>query len=76
MSSPIKLGLVQPRTYWGDEEPRNLHEARRYVAQAAALGVDLLAFPENYPGRTAATDASRSSSRCAQRRPSTAWPSR
>jgi predicted amidohydrolase len=50
MSSPIKLGLVQPRTYWGDEEPRNLDEARRYVAQAAALGVDLLAFPENYPG--------------------------
>jgi omega-amidase len=50
MSSPIKLGLVQPRTYWGDEEARNLHEARRYVAQAAALGVDLLAFPENYPG--------------------------
>jgi omega-amidase len=50
MSAHIKLGVVQPRTYWGAEERRNLEEARRYVAQAAALGVDLLAFPENYPG--------------------------
>jgi predicted amidohydrolase len=48
--SQIRLGLVQPRTYYGDEEPRNLDEARRYVAQAGALGVDLLLFPENYPG--------------------------
>lgn len=48
--SHIKLGLVQPRTYYGDEESRNLDEARRYVAQAGALGVDLLLFPENYPG--------------------------
>jgi predicted amidohydrolase len=50
MTSQIRLGLVQPRTYWGDEEPRNLTEALRYVEQAATLGVDLLAFPENYPG--------------------------
>jgi predicted amidohydrolase len=42
--------MVQPRTYWGSEEPRNLDEAGRYVAQAASLGVDLLGFPENYPG--------------------------
>jgi predicted amidohydrolase len=46
----VKLGLVQPRTYYGDEEPKNVDEARRYVAQAAALDVDLLLFPENYPG--------------------------
>jgi predicted amidohydrolase len=50
VTSHIKLGLVQPRTYWGEDEPRNLAEAQRYVAQAGALGVDLLAFPENYPG--------------------------
>lgn len=54
--SPLRLGLVQPRTYWGVEERRNLEEARRYVAQAAALEVDLLAFPENYPGPYRATD--------------------
>lgn len=46
----IKLGVVQPRTYWGDDERRNLDEALRYVGQAGALGVDLLLFPENYPG--------------------------
>lgn len=49
-SSTIRLGMVQPRTYYGEEEPRNLDEARRCVAQGAALGADLLAFPENYPG--------------------------
>jgi len=46
----VKLGLVQPRTYYGDEERRNLDEAASYVKQGAALGVDLLLFPENYPG--------------------------
>ena len=56
MSSQVKLGLVQPRTYWGVEERRNLEEARRYIAQASALGVDLLAFPENYPGPYRASD--------------------
>jgi predicted amidohydrolase len=54
--SSLRLGLVQPRTYWGVEERRNLDEAQRYVAQASALGVDLLAFPENYPGPYRATD--------------------
>ena len=56
MSSQVKLGLVQPRTYWGVEERRNLEEARRYIAQASALGVELLAFPENYPGPYRASD--------------------
>jgi predicted amidohydrolase len=42
--------VVQPRTYWGKDEARNVDEASRYVAQAGAVGVDLLMFPENYPG--------------------------
>jgi predicted amidohydrolase len=46
----LRLGMVQPQTYWGPDEHRNLAEAQRYVARAAALEVDLLAFPENYPG--------------------------
>lgn len=54
--SSVRLGLVQPPTYWGVEERRNLEEAKRYVAQAAALEVDLLAFPENYPGPYRASD--------------------
>jgi predicted amidohydrolase len=50
VTSHVKLGVVQPRTFWGDEEARNLDEAIASVAQAAALGVDLLLYPENYPG--------------------------
>jgi predicted amidohydrolase len=56
VSSHIRLGVAQPRTYWGAEERRNLEEAGRHVAQAAGLGVDLLAFPENYPGPYRAED--------------------
>jgi predicted amidohydrolase len=50
MTSQIRLGVAQPRTYWGDEESRNLDEALAHVERASVLGVDLLAFPENYPG--------------------------
>jgi predicted amidohydrolase len=50
MSSHVRLGLVQPQSFWGEEEPRNLEEAVRYVAQGAAVGADLLLFPEHYPG--------------------------
>jgi predicted amidohydrolase len=50
MSRTIRLGVVQPRTWYRAEEHRNLQEAIRYVAQAAAAGVDLVMFPENYPG--------------------------
>jgi predicted amidohydrolase len=50
MSSQIRLGMAQPRTYWGAESRRNLDEALAYVERASAQDVDLLAFPENYPG--------------------------
>jgi predicted amidohydrolase len=48
--STVRLGMLQPHTYYGDDEKRNLEEALRHVAQAAALGLDLIVFPENYPG--------------------------
>ena len=52
MSSPstIRLGVVQPRAFWGDEAPRNLDEALRLIEHAGAQDVDLLLFPETYPG--------------------------
>jgi predicted amidohydrolase len=50
MTENVRLGLLQPQTFWGADEPRNLDTAVAAVAQASALGVDLLAFPENYPG--------------------------
>jgi predicted amidohydrolase len=56
MSSQIRLGMAQPRTYWGAESRRNLDEALAYVESAAAQEVDLLAFPENYPGPYRSTD--------------------
>ncbi|MEI2703112.1 MAG: carbon-nitrogen hydrolase family protein [Baekduia sp.] len=49
-ATTIRLGVVQPQTRWGEDEPQNLDHAIAYVGQAAALGVDLLAFPENHPG--------------------------
>lgn len=48
--STIRLGLAQTMTHFGDDEPKNLDVAVDLVGQAATLGVDLLAFAENYPG--------------------------
>jgi predicted amidohydrolase len=48
--STIRLGLAQTMTYFGEDEPKNLDVAVDLVRQAAALGVHLLAFAENYPG--------------------------
>lgn len=50
MARSVKLGVAQPRVWWGEEEERNLAAAIGYIAQAGAMGVDLLLFPENYPG--------------------------
>lgn len=46
----IRLGLAQTVAKFGDEEHENLPNAVRLVGEAAALGVDLLAFAENFPG--------------------------
>lgn len=46
----IRLGVVQPRTWYGADERRNLDEAVRYLHQAAALQCELVLFPENFPG--------------------------
>ena len=54
-SATIRLGVAQPRTFWGEEAPRNLEQAVRYIEQAGALDVDLLLFPETYPGPYAAS---------------------
>src|SRR2546430_4659603 len=46
----IRLGVAQPRTWYGADERRNLDEAVALIAQAGAIGCDLLLFPENFPG--------------------------
>lgn len=48
----IRLAAVQPRSFHGPEEERNLEEAVRWVDRAAAAGADLVLFPEGYPGPT------------------------
>jgi predicted amidohydrolase len=49
-SEMIRLGVVQPRDYWGDESPRMLQDALAYIEDAGRREVDLLLFPEMYPG--------------------------
>ena len=47
---PVRVGVALPETFWGDEEWKNLENATEYVDEAAKQGVDLLVFPEGYPG--------------------------
>jgi predicted amidohydrolase len=48
--STVRLGLAQTLTHFGADEAKNVKVAVDLVRQAAGLGVDLLAFAENYPG--------------------------
>ena len=50
MSRSVRVGVVLPQTYWGDEEWRNTEPALAYVDEAAKQGVQLLVYPEGYPG--------------------------
>jgi len=49
-SETIRLGVVQPRDHWGEEAPQMLQDALAYVEDAGRRGVNLLLFPEMYPG--------------------------
>ncbi len=48
----IKVAAVQPRSHHGAEEERNVEQALWWMDRAAAAGVDLVVFPEGYPGPT------------------------
>jgi predicted amidohydrolase len=48
----IRLGVLQPRAYAGGDGPRMLEEALGHIEEAGRMGVDLLVFPETYPGPT------------------------
>jgi predicted amidohydrolase len=52
MISPdkIRLAVVQPRDWWDEEAPRMLRDALGYIEEAGQRRVDLLLFPEMYPG--------------------------
>src|SRR6201999_1924505 len=50
MASTMRLGVVQSEAYWGANAARMLQDAVATISQAAQRGVDLLVFPETYPG--------------------------
>ena len=50
MSVSIRLGVVQPQAYGENAAPKMLKDALAYIASASDARVDLLLFPELYPG--------------------------
>ena len=50
MKSKIKIAAVQPLTFRGNEEVRNVDQAVEYVREAVAEGAAIVSFPEGYPG--------------------------
>ena len=48
--STVRVGLVLPESFYGEEEWRNAENAIRWAEEAAAQGVQLLLYPEGYPG--------------------------
>jgi len=50
MKESVRVGVVLPETYWAEEEWKNVEPALKYVDEAAEQGVQLLVFPEGYPG--------------------------
>jgi predicted amidohydrolase len=54
MTSKMRLGVVQNEAFRGVEAPRMLQDAVTTIAQAKERGVNLLVFPETYPGPVSA----------------------
>lgn len=50
MQSRLRIGVVQPHSRAGTDAPQMLTDALDHVARAGAARIDLLAFPETYPG--------------------------
>ncbi len=49
-STSLRLGVAQPRTVVEPDAEVNVARAVEIAARAAALGADLILFPEGYPG--------------------------
>ncbi len=50
MPRKIRVAAVQPDCVWGEEEWRNAWQCVRLIDEAAAMGAQLITFPEAYPG--------------------------
>jgi predicted amidohydrolase len=49
-SKIVRVAVVLPHSYFGEEEWKNASAALSYVDEAARERVDLICFPEGYPG--------------------------
>ena len=49
-ANSVRVGLVLPEAYYGEEEWRNAEPALRYLDEAARQGAQIVCFPEGYPG--------------------------
>lgn len=46
----IKIAVVQPRSFFGEDEYLNVEKALLYVEEASVNGARLICMPEGYPG--------------------------
>ncbi|MEE9181123.1 MAG: carbon-nitrogen hydrolase family protein, partial [candidate division NC10 bacterium] len=46
----IRVAAAQTETYYGEEEWKNVDLCLKYIDEASENGVELLCFPEGYPG--------------------------
>jgi predicted amidohydrolase len=52
VTDSIRVAAVQPRGHTLGDESRNLEDALSWMDRAAAVGAELVVFPEGYPGPT------------------------
>jgi predicted amidohydrolase len=48
----FRLAAIQPHTFSGDEEKKNVELAVHWMKRASDAGADLVLFPEGFPGPT------------------------
>ena len=46
----VKIGVVQPKGFFGKEAEKQEKITLKYIEEGAAQGVQILCFPEGYPG--------------------------
>jgi predicted amidohydrolase len=50
--STVRMALIQPQSFWGPNEKKNLQNALEWLDRSSKAGVQLVVFPEGYPGPT------------------------
>lgn len=50
--STVRIALIQPQSAWGPNEEKNVKGALEWLDRCSGAAVDLVVFPEGYPGPT------------------------